>query len=317
MTSDLGIAPELSVVVPVYNEEPDNLRCLIDRVDGMAAGIPVSYELIFVNDGSSGRTSTALHQLAVDRANVRVIVLSRNFGECAAICAGMDHARGDVIVNMDSDLQDPPELIPVMLDLYRKGYDIVFTRQATRQESVIRRWAASFFYRLLWMLSHTEIPIDVGEFRLMSRRAIKSLRTLPEKRRFLRGLVPFLGFRQTILPYDRQQRRCGQSEYTLPRLFALALEGVLCFSFSPIILLAPLAVLLGVIGIIFLAVDVHSMLGWMILLSGLNIFALAVVGAYVAMTLTEVRGRPTYIVSETIDATTTGDPTTASLAARW
>jgi glycosyltransferase involved in cell wall biosynthesis len=292
--------PQLSVVVPVYNEAGENLRLLVERVTSVLDNASISFELIFVNDGSGEVTSTVLHELATTTPRVRLVVLSRNYGECAAICAGLDNALGAAVVNMDSDLQDPPEMIPTMFEYYRQGYDIIFTRQASRQDSVSRQLTAALFYRLLRASTSVDVPLDAGEFRLMSRRAVDALRAFPEKRRFLRGLVPALGFKQMVLPFDRQARTCGQSEYTLSKLLALAIEGFLTLSFSPLVLLAMLGCALMVGGIAVLCLSALTVVGCLLVCCGVNVIACSVVGAYVAMTLVEVRARPTYIVSDIV-----------------
>lgn len=306
--------PELSIVVPVYNEEPSNLSLLIDRLDVVLKPLLIFYEVVFVDDGSNKNTAQALEELVDKHRHIRLVTLSRNFGESAAISAGLDHALGSAIVNMDSDLQDPPELIPTMLQYWKDGYDIVFTRQATRKEHWLRQICAKLFYRLFRALCFVRIPVDAGEFRLLSRRAADAVNALPQKRRFLRALIPMVGFKQIIIPFDRNNRESGQSQYSLSKLIRLAVESVASFTFVPMYASLILGTILTTVSLPILMYMiaksatgnyvVPTLLGlpaslWTVitLLGGLQQIAIGFNGMYMSRIVQQINGFPTYIVA--------------------
>ena len=301
---------DLSVVVAVYNEHPDNLYRLLDRLKQVLSPFSVAYEVVFVNDGSRAETSKALQRIALETKNVKLIVLSRNFGQQAAISAGLDHAEGKAIVNIDSDLQDPPELIPEMLKYWRAGYDVVYAQRSSRRDRVFKRLTAYIFYRLLAAASSVQIPRDTGDFRLIDHRVVKVLNTLPEKTRFLRGQIPWLGFKQIGIQIDRGAREVGESTYTLKKLLQLAMDGLLALSSAPLYLISTVgAILLGgsVLGLLVWLVsrigqtfvlDNTALLFGMAMLTGIQVIGLGLVAVYIARVLDEVRGRPTYIIGE-------------------
>lgn len=302
---------DLSVVVAVYNEHPDNLVRLLKRLEQVLT--PLSYEVVFVNDGSRAETSKALHQIAMSTPNVKLVVLSRNFGQQAAISAGLDHASGRAIVNIDSDLQDPPELIPEMLKYWRAGYDVVYAQRSSRRDRIFKRLTAYMFYRLLASGSSVNIPLDTGDFRLIDRRVVQVLNQLPEKTRFLRGQIPWLGFRQIGIPIDRGAREVGESTYTLRKLIQLAMDGLLALSSAPLYFIPTVGAVilaLGVAGLLLWAVshigatlvlDNGLLLSAATILTGVQIVALGLVAIYLARVLDEVRSRPTYIVGELVE----------------
>jgi glycosyltransferase involved in cell wall biosynthesis len=302
---------DLSVVVAVYNEHPDNLVRLLKRLEQVLT--PLSYEVVFVNDGSRAETSKALQQLASNTANVKLVVLSRNFGQQAAISAGLDHASGRAIVNIDSDLQDPPELIPEMLKYWRAGYDVVYAQRSSRRDRVFKRLTAYMFYRLLASGSSVNIPLDTGDFRLIDRRVVQVLNQLPEKTRFLRGQIPWLGFKQIGIPIDRGAREVGESTYTLRKLIQLAMDGLLALSSAPLYFIptAGAAILaIGVLGLLVWAIshigaplllDNGLLLSACTILTGFQLIGLGLVAVYLARVLDEVRARPTYIVGELVE----------------
>lgn len=301
--------PDLSVVVAVFNEDPRNLVRLLQRLEEILLQVSIKYEVVFVNDGSGERTTRALRDIAMEFPYVKLINLSRNFGQQAAITAGMDHSDGKAIVNIDSDLQDPPELIPQMMELWRRGYDVIYATRSTRKDSVPKRLFAFIYYRLLASVAAVEIPRDTGDFRLLDRKVVEALKRLPEKKRFLRGLVPWLGFNQIGIPVNRGAREMGESTYTIRRLLRLAFDGILAFSVAPLFLI-PLG------GAILLALSLISALAgffvaaaWqpftfilaaMLGLTGLQVSAVGLVAVYLSTALEELRGRPTYLVQEAI-----------------
>lgn len=307
------MAVDLSVVVAVYNEDPRNLSYLLERLQTAIAPAAVAYEVVFVNDGSRRPTSEALERIANEFDYVKLVVLSRNFGQQAAISAGLDHTEGDAIVNIDSDCQDPPELIPDMVRLWKDGYDVVYAQRSTRKDKFSKKFSAFLFYRLLGAVSTVKIPWDTGDFRLMDRKVLAALSSMPEKSRFLRGQIPWLGFRQIGIPIERGAREIGESTYTLRKLLSLALDGLLGFSVAPLYMVPIMGLVLLAIGMAALLVcTVGALLGhlqintaiWvaasMAVFTGLQTVLVGAVAVYLAKILDEVRARPTYIVAERI-----------------
>jgi dolichol-phosphate mannosyltransferase len=297
--------PDLSVVVAVYNEDPRNLLRLLERLWKVISAEQLSYEVIFVNDGSREETSRALRQIAAEVDYVKLIELSRNFGQQAAITAGIDHADGQAVVNLDSDLQDPPELIPAMLTRWREGYDVVYAQRSTRRDKLSKRLSAYLFYRMLGSVSSVTIPWDTGDFRLMDRKVVDELRKLPEKTRFLRGLIPWLGFKQIGIPINRDAREMGETAYTLRKLVALALDGLLSFSLAPLLvvpvvgaLVLASAVILGIVAFCYPQFGTLAVIAAIALFTGIQIVCVGCVAIYVSKVIDEVRARPTYIVGE-------------------
>lgn len=304
-----SLSPQLSIVVPVYNEEPSNLRSLLSRLAQVLEPTLIFYEVIFVDDGSRTPANEACKALVSEFDYVKLVVLSRNFGELAAICAGLDHSRGDAVINMDSDLQDPPELIPTMLQYWREGYDVVFTRQASRKESWFRQFLAFAFYRILNAFSSVNIPVDAGEFRLLSRRAVDALCAAPEKTKFFRALVPWVGFKQMVIPFDRDARTVGQSSYSVKKLIKLAVEGLISFNMQPLYFVPILGLSIitlsffeflfasGAPNAIFFGMSL-GLISFLTFLTGVQISCMGLLAMYLAEVLKESRGRPTYIVGE-------------------
>jgi glycosyltransferase involved in cell wall biosynthesis len=300
---------DLSIIVAVYNEDPRNLSLLLDRLKAVVTGDGLSYEVIFVNDGSKAPTSKALRDLASQHDYVKLIELSRNFGQQAAITAGIDHAEGQAVVNLDSDLQDPPELIPEMVKRWREGYDVVYAQRSSRRDKLGKRLPAYIFYRLLGSVSSVHIPWDTGDFRLMDRKVCNELRNMPERSRFLRGLIPWLGFRQIGIPIDRDAREVGESTYTLKKLINLALDGILSFSVAPLYLVPIVGGIMfgaGLLALILwaalhtsslLQLDSICIIASIVTVAGLQILCTGAVAIYLSKVLDEVRGRPTYVVA--------------------
>ncbi len=301
---------DLSVIVAVFNEDPRNLLRLLQRLAESLAAAVRTYEVIFVDDGSGPDTHRALRQIARQVDYVKLIVLSRNFGQQAAITAGLDHAAGEAVVNLDSDLQDPPEMIPAMIELWKQGWDVVYAQRSTRRDSVGKRLSACLFYRLLETVSSVRIPRDTGDFRLLDRKVVDALAAIPERTRFLRGLVPWVGFRQIGIPIDRGARQVGESTYTLRRLVKLAADGLLSFSSAPLYLV-PITGAVIIAGGAALLVQlflwassiaggtaVLLLLAVLLMMGGLQIIATGVVAVYLARVLDEARARPTYVVAE-------------------
>lgn len=322
------MSPDLSVVVAVYNEDPRNLHAMVDRLSDVIAPLGLSYEVVFVDDGGGARTNQALREIAGQIENVKLVVLSRNFGQQAAITAGMDHAEGRAVVNIDSDLQDPPELITEMVRYWQQGYDVVYAQRSSRRDRLVKRLSAHVFYRVLGLVSSVKIPWDTGDYRLMDRKVITALSALPEKTRFLRGMVPWLGFRQIGVAIDRDARAVGESSYTLKKLISLAVDGLLAFSVAPLYLIPLLGLTLCAAGVLGLLVwllmgsfhsgkfDTSLIVIAMVVLTGLQIFSTGVLAVYLSKVVDEVRARPTYLVAERLGAPFTGASSRTQVSAR-
>ena len=303
---------DLSVVIPIYNEEA-NIDALYQRLRGVMEQMQISYELLFINDGSRDQSLLMLRALADRDPHVRYFDFSRNFGHQIAVTAGLDHAEGAAVAIIDADLQDPPELI---IDLYAKlqqGYDVAYAKRRSRQgESPVKKLTAKLFYRILACVTRISIPIDTGDFRVISRRVALALRQMPEQRKFLRGQIAWVGFRQTYVEYDRVERAGGETGYTYRKMISFALDGITGFSDTPL----KAATLMGfaVSGVAFLLMiyTLYSRLvrhdyepGWaslmlsILFLGGVQLIAVGVIGEYIARLSANVRQRPLYIIGET------------------
>jgi glycosyltransferase involved in cell wall biosynthesis len=301
--------PLLSLVVPVFNEE-ESIDIFLDTVPPLLERDGFRFEIVFVNDGS--RDNTLAHLLdrsAVDR-RLSIVNLSRNFGKEAALTAGIDQARGDVIVPMDIDLQDPPELIEPFMARWREGYDIVYGVRSLRTwDTASKRVSASLFYRVFNSMSPVRIPENVGDFRLVDRRAIEVLRQLPERNRFMKGLFAWVGFNAVGVPYERPQRAAGSSKFNLWRLWNFALDGVVSFSTAPLrawfyvgVVIAAIAVLYAlfiVTRVLLFGIDTPgyaSLLIAVLLMGAIQLLSLGIIGEYLGRLFVEVKGRPIYVV---------------------
>jgi dolichol-phosphate mannosyltransferase len=292
--------PDLSVVLPVFDEEA-NLPELYRRLTAVLAGIPGSYEIVFVDDGSRDNSLAILQKLAAADSHVGVLALSRNFGHQLALTAGLDHACGAAVVLMDSDLQDPPELIPELVARHREGYEVVYAQRRARPgESVFKRATAFLFYRGIRAIGNVDIPPDTGDFRLVSRRVADILAQVRERRRFLRGLVTWVGFRQGRVLYERPPRAGGESKYDAAQMIRLALRAVFSFSTAPITLIGLLG-LAAMAGAATVAVAGELLPGALLLVGGVQLVSLWILGQYIAVVSDEARRRPLYLVRERVN----------------
>lgn len=307
-------SPELSVVIPVFNEE-ENIPALYARLVSVLDGLGLPYELIFVDDGSRDRTAAMIDALADKNLRVALVELSRNFGHQVAISAGLDFARGEGVVIMDADLQDPPEVLPRLVAKWREGNDVVYAVREGRKEIWIKRAAYALFYRLLCRLANVNIPVDAGDFCIMSRRVADLLRAMPERNRFVRGIRSWVGLRQVALSYERQSRHAGKPKYTFGRLVLLALDGIISFSHMPL----RMASFLG-FGISFMALllagyylvkrilvgleprGFATLIVAIFFMAGIQIITVGIVGEYVGRIFDEVKRRPLYVLRRTRQA---------------
>lgn len=301
----------VSLVIPVYNEE-EVLLALYERLVDVFETAGEVFEVIFVNDGSQDESLTILVDLRERDQRVGIIDLSRNFGHQIAITAGLDHAGGDAVVVMDADLQDPPEVILEMLIRWREGFDIVYgVRRARDGESLFKRATAAIFYRVLRVLTQVEMPLDSGDFRLMSRRAVGAIGRLREKNRFIRGMASWVGYRQCGVTYDRCPRYAGATRYPFNKMLRLAVDAVMSFSSVPLRLSIVLGGFVALLSSLYAAYVVYlkltmgsAVLGWASLIvavlgvGSVQLVCLGILGEYVARIYDEVRGRPLYLIRD-------------------
>jgi dolichol-phosphate mannosyltransferase len=303
----------VSVVAPMYDEE-GTVETFYDRVRRALDG--VRFELIFVDDASTDRTPFLLDRLADADPRVKVIHLSRNFGHQAAITAGLEHASGEAVVMLDGDLQDPPEVIPEMLDRWRDGADVVYgVRESRAGESRFKLVTASWFYKIFARLTKLQLTENSGDFRLLDRRALDAVLALRERNRFLRGMSVWVGFVQTAVPYQRDARFAGETKYTLRKMVRFSLDAVASFSSFPLQIATFLGFLFSMIAFVSLPLvvlarvfniydaGVPSLLFVVLLLGGIQLITVGIIGEYVGRIYDEVKGRPLYLVGETKNVT--------------
>lgn len=309
--SENSVQPvRFSVVVPVFNEQ-DVLPTTFRRLHTIMAGIGDSFELIFVNDGSSDDSQAMIETLAEDHSFVKVINFSRNFGHQIAISAGMDFASGDAVIIIDADLQDPPELIPTMIEQWHRGYEVVYAKRTRREgETWFKRSSAVAFYRLLRSLTNIDIPMDTGDFRLIDKKVCTVMNSLREKNRFVRGLVTWSGFRQTAVEYVRDKRFAGESKYPLKRMLKLSGDAITSFSDKPLKFALYTGLTLCLMSVLYfvasqvvelvsgkLASGLSDVASLLVFLNGIVLLVLGFIGQYLSRILDETRDRPLYVVT--------------------
>ena len=305
--------PRYSVVVPLYNEEEvidesyKQLKAVMDTCGD-------SYELIFVNDGSRDTTLDKARAIAKADGCVRVLSFARNFGHQPAITAGMDNARGEAVIVIDADLQDPPQVMLQMIEKWKEGYQVVYGKRSKREgESFFKKLTAKTFYRILNALTDVNMPVDAGDFRLLDRKVCEVLKSMPERNRYVRGLVSWVGFKQTAVEYVREQRFAGITKYPLKKMLGLAANAVTSFSVKPLKLATVLGTFISFFSFAFLLFvlirklvvpDIAS--GWaslaaiMLFLNGIILIILGIIGQYIGRIYDETKGRPLYIIGEEI-----------------
>ncbi len=303
---------DLSIIIPIYNEQ-DNIPVLYNRLSKVAQSMSLSYELLFINDGSVDASLGMLIALSQSDSNVNYINLSRNFGHQIAVTAGIDNCKGDAVVIIDADLQDPPELIE---DLYRKmqeGFEVVYARRRNRSgESILKKATAKIFYRILTKITTVKIPVDTGDFRILDRKVVNVLKNMPEQQKYLRGQIAWIGFNQTHIEYDRDERHAGHTGYTYSKMIRLALDGITSFSNLPL----KFATIAGFVvsGITFLValyalyarfISKDYVPGWtsliiaVLFIGGVQLITIGIIGEYMSRVSANVRNRPLYIIDST------------------
>ena len=313
----------LSVVVPCYNEQEVILETytqLVQELERIVLRFDLSYELLFINDGSRDRTLAMLHELHAQhkarhlhsRGEIIILSLARNFGHQIALSAGLANARGDAIVAIDADLQDPPAVIERMVEKWQEGVDVAYGVRSSRAgESWFKLITARLFYKIVRRLTRVDIPLDTGDFRLMSRRALDVFNSMPERHRFIRGMIPWLGFRQEPVPYDRAARFAGVTKYPLSKMLKLALDGITSFSNAPLnsaywlgMVVAVISVLYAVYVIVVNILGLNQVRGWPSLmvaitfLGAVQLITIGILGEYVGRIYDEVKKRPLFIMDE-------------------
>lgn len=302
-------APTISVIVPCFNEEAGLAACY-DRLRAVLEGTGETYELVFVDDGSKDSTAVLLWQLEERDARVRPLYLSRNFGHQVAVSAGLEAVRGQATVIIDADLQDPPELIPKMIALWRAGNQVVYgVRESRTGETKFKLWTARMFYVAINKLSDVDIPLDTGDFRLLDRCVVEAFRRMPERHRLLRGMSSWIGYTQVGIEYHRDKRFAGETKYPLKKMLGLAADGIVSFSTVPlrfVTLIGFVSALLAFLGIAYTLIVrlfTHEWVrGWaisfigMLFMAGVQMLSLGVVGEYVGRIYTESKQRPLYLL---------------------
>ncbi|MCF8463931.1 MAG: glycosyltransferase family 2 protein [Flavobacteriales bacterium] len=304
---------EVSVVIPIYNEEK-NIPTLYGRLSTVFAGLNLrSFEFVFVNDGSTDDSMKLLKQLSIEHKHVAFVDLSRNFGHQIAVTAGLDYCKGDRIIIIDADLQDPPELIADLLSKMNEGYDVVYAKRKVRKgEGFMKRQTAKWFYRILDKITSVKIPVDTGDFRVISRRVLTVLQQMPEREKFLRGQIAWMGFNQTFVEYDRDQRNAGDTGYTWRKMIRFALDGITSFSNFPLKMASILGFAVSGISFILMLYALYSRFilkvyepGWtslmlsVLFIGGIQLICVGIIGEYIGRISNNVKQRPLYLVKET------------------
>jgi dolichol-phosphate mannosyltransferase len=302
-----------SVVIPAFNEE-EVIGETYRRLTAVMKGMGEPYELVFVNDGSRDGTAEIIAEFCQTDESVRLVNFSRNFGHMPAISAGMEYACGDAVFIIDADLQDPPEIFPQMAAKWREGFHVVYGQREKRKgESLFKKVSAKLFYRFIRRMTSIDMPVDTGEFRLIDRKVCDAVNRLPEKNRYIRGLVSWVGFRQAAVLYVREERFAGQTKYPLRKMIAFAMDAVTAFSYKPLKLATMTGFLISVASFIYLLIIMYqyfftdtTITGWastmaiILFTQGIVMMILGLMGEYIGRIYEEMKDRPAYIVQEVI-----------------
>ncbi|MCG3167216.1 MAG: putative glycosyltransferase [Bacteroidia bacterium] len=306
--------PQISFVVPLFNES-ESFRNLIERLNNVVSTIPFVVEIVLIDDGSSDNTPELMQQVALTDEKYNCIFLARNYGHQIALSAGLANARAsEAVMVIDGDLQDPPELFMSFYEKFKEGYDVVYGIRKKRKETWLKKTAYHSFYRLLKSISYIDLPLDTGDFSLISRRIIDVLNKMPEESRYIRGMRSWIGFKQTGLEYEREERYAGQSKYSIKMLFKLAYNGIFNFSEFPIKFITNLGLLSILVSLLYFIQTVYkkfiaqdyvpegftALLFAIILFGGVQLVSLGIIGEYVLRIFFQVKGRPLYIVKNKI-----------------
>ena len=302
----------ISIILPIYNEQ-DGLASFMQSLESELAKLKEDVEVIFINDGSTDDSLVLVKNYCDSNNRYKYLDLSRNFGHQIAVTAGIDHALGDKIVLMDADGQDPPSVIPEMLAKMEEGYDVVYAKRVKRQEeSFLKKMTASFFYKLLNKITSIEIPVDTGDFRIMNRKIVEGLKKMPEKQRYLRGQIAWLGYKQTSVSYERHGRNADTTGYTYRKMIHLALDAITSFSNLPLRLATISGFVCALIGFLLILYTLYSRFilqvyepGWsslmitIVFLGGIQLMGIGIIGEYISRINDNVKNRPLYLIAET------------------
>ncbi|MCL2078654.1 MAG: glycosyltransferase family 2 protein [Oscillospiraceae bacterium] len=312
--------PVYSVVIPAYNEQ-EVITETYNRLTNVMSGIGEPYELVFVNDGSRDLTAQIIADFCRSDKSVRLINFSRNFGHMPAISAGMEHARGEAIFIIDADLQDPPEVFPQMAAKWKEGYHVVYGKRAKRKgESIFKRVTAKVFYRFLRSMTTVDLPADTGEFRLIDRKVCDAVNKMPEKNRYIRGMVGWVGFKQIAVDYVREERFAGVTKYPLRKMMKFAMDAITSFSYKPLKLATMIGFIISLLSFVYIIIAMYQRFftdqtveGWASIIAavlftqGIVLMILGLMGEYIGRIYTEIQNRPNYIVQEIIDGESIGE----------
>ena len=310
--NDVLKSPEISIVVPLYNEEK-NIRLMYDRLVSSILKITSNFEIIYVNDGSKDNSFLELVKLSKEDERVKYINFSRNFGHQIAVTAGLDYSKGAAVVIIDGDLQDPPEVIPEMYAKHKEGFEVVYGQRLKRKgDNFFKKITAKYFYRILKKITSINIPLDTGDFRLIDQKIVKDLKNMPEQNKFLRGQIAWLGYRQTSVFFERDERKFGETGYPFSKMLKFALDGITGFSDVPLQFVTKTGIFISFISflVILYAIFSHFILertitGWTSLIissmfiGGVQLISVGIIGEYISRINKNVQNRPLYIVSET------------------
>lgn len=302
---------EISVIVPSFNEEK-NVPLIYERLTSTLSQISDDYEIIFVNDCSKDNTLEVIKQLSKKDSHVKYISFSRNFGHQIAVSAGLDLCKGEAVVIIDADLQDPPELILEMYEKYKEGYKVVYAKRKSREgETWFKKITAKLFYRFLSAMTSIEIPVDVGDFRLIDQVIVKHLRNMPEKSKYIRGQISWIGYKQTFVEYHRDARLYGKTNYPLKKMLRLAFDGITAFSDKPLKMASAIGIISAILSLLAIVYALIShfifdsaVSGWtsliisVLFIGGVQLITIGIIGEYIARINNDVRNRPLYIIEE-------------------
>jgi len=309
--------PVYSVVVPAYNEQ-EVIKVTYDRLTKVMKDMGEPYELIFINDGSKDSTAGLIAEFCENDASVKLINFSRNFGHMPAISAGMEHAKGQAIFVIDADLQDPPEVFPEMAAKWKEGYHVVYGKRTKRKgESVFKKLTAKIFYRFLRQMTSVDLPPDTGEFRLIDRKVCDVVNSLPEKSRYIRGLVSWVGFKQIPVEYVREKRYAGVTKYPLRKMISFAMDAITSFSYKPLRFATTIGIFISLLSFMYILYVIYqyfftdrTITGWastiaaILFTQGIVLVLLGLMGEYIGRIYKEIQNRPNYIIQEIIEKDT-------------
>ena len=303
----------ISIIVPVYNEE-EIIALTVDRLVEISSKWDEDFEILFIDDGSLDKTLTILHDYALKNKRIKVISFSKNFGHQMAFTAGLDYAKGDAVIAIDGDLQDPPEVMSQFIQKWKEGFHVVYGKRIKRKgETFFKLITANLYYRILEKISDTKIPRDVGDFRLMDKSVVEKLKNMPERHRFIRGMVSWVGFKQCAVEYERNERTGGQTKYPLKKMLRFAFDGIFSFSTVPLKFATQFGLFITLFSFLYIVyIIINRLLGYgfpgyasiivsILFLGGIQLLSIGLLGQYIGRIFEEIKGRPLYIVEKTVN----------------